>query len=123
MNIIGQGLTKLELEYLARYLAKLPCSTDIGIAPHVKPMAAGVCESCHGATGVVGADIIPIIAGQKAAYLNKQLTAFSSNVRGKAEEKTDARTFYVMDRPAARLSMMDIAQFSDYYASLSCSAN
>jgi cytochrome c553 len=123
MNIIGQGLTKLELESLARYLAKLPCSTDARIAPRVKPMAAGVCENCHGAAGVVGADIIPNIAGQKAVYLKKQLTAFRSNVRGKAEKKADARTFHLMDRPAARLSMTDVAQLSDYYASLSCSAN
>ena len=123
MNIIGQGLTKLELESLARYLAKLPCSTDTKRTPRVKPMAAGVCESCHGAAGVVGAEIIPNIAGQKATYLKKQLTAFHSNVRGKAEKNVDVCTYHLMDRPAGRLSMTDIAQLSDYYASLSCSAN
>lgn len=123
MDIIGQSLTKIELESLARYLAKLPCSTDTKISPRVKPIAAGICESCHGAAGVVGAEIIPNIAGQKAAYLKKQLMAFRSNIKGKAEEKDDTRTFHLMDTPAARLSTTDITQLSDYYASLSCSAN
>ncbi len=67
-----------------------------------------VCAACHGAEGVSAIPIYPNLAGQKEAYLAKQLTDFKS---GKRDEPT-------MKGMAAALSDEDIADLADYYASL-----
>ncbi|MBU2923782.1 cytochrome c [Colwellia sp. 4_MG-2023] len=67
-----------------------------------------VCAACHGAEGVSAIPIYPNLAGQKEAYLAKQLTDFKS---GKRDEPT-------MKGMAAALSDEDIADLAAYYASL-----
>ena len=39
------------------------------------------CKACHGMAGVPVADEWPVLAGQQAAYLQKQLAAFKSGER------------------------------------------
>jgi len=67
-----------------------------------------VCAACHGAEGVSAIPIYPNLAGQKEAYLAKQLNDFKS---GKRDEPT-------MKGMAAALSDEDIADLAAYYASL-----
>lgn len=45
------------------------------------PAKAGICTSCHGALGVSNYDLWPNIAGQKQAYLVRQLKAFRDGSR------------------------------------------
>src|SRR5690242_7981121 len=66
------------------------------------------CQACHGATGMGTAPDIPNLAGQKAAYLQAQLTAF----RG-GERKND-----FMNAIAAQLSDADIANLAAFWNSL-----
>lgn len=40
-----------------------------------------MCAACHGANGISPADIWPNLAGQKEAYLVKQINAFRSGDR------------------------------------------
>jgi cytochrome c553 len=68
---------------------------------------AGVCGACHGATGVNPSPTYPDLAGQKAAYVVKQLVDF----------KSGARTDMMMAPMAANLSEQDMADLAAFFAS------
>lgn len=69
---------------------------------------AATCQACHGAEGISAVPMYPNLAGQKEAYLVKQLNDF----------KSGARKDPVMSAMAMPLSEEDIANISAYYASL-----
>ena len=69
---------------------------------------AGICAACHGPAGISAIPMYPNLAGQKAAYLAKQLKDF----------KSGARKDPVMAPIAMGLSEEDIANISAFYASL-----
>lgn len=69
---------------------------------------AAVCAACHGAEGISAMDIYPNLAGQKEAYLVKQLKAFRDG------ERADP----VMAPMAKPLSDQDIEDLSAYFAGL-----
>ena len=69
---------------------------------------AATCAACHGAEGVSAVPMYPNLAGQKEAYLAKQLKDF----------KSGARKDPVMSAMAMPLSDEDIANLSAYFASL-----
>jgi cytochrome c553 len=68
----------------------------------------GMCAACHGAAGISAVPMYPNLAGQKEAYLAKQLKDF----------KTGKRKDPVMAPMAMALSDEDIANVAAYYASL-----
>ncbi|WP_076417440.1 MULTISPECIES: cytochrome c [Colwelliaceae] len=67
-----------------------------------------MCAACHGAMGVSAVPMYPNLAGQKEAYIVKQLKDF------KAGNRKDP----VMAPMAMGLSDADIANVAAYYASL-----
>jgi len=67
---------------------------------------AVTCVACHGADGNSPANLYPKIAGQHAAYLEKQLQQF----------KTGERNEPIMLGMASLLSVKDIKDISAYYA-------
>ncbi len=69
---------------------------------------AAMCAACHGAAGVSAVPTYPNLAGQKEAYLAKQLTDFKSGTRNDP----------TMKGMVASLSDADIADLAAYYASL-----
>ena len=73
-----------------------------------KAKASEVCASCHGITGISASDGFPNLAGQKAAYLSKALTAYRSGERKAA----------IMNNMAANLSDADIENLAAYFAGL-----
>lgn len=70
---------------------------------------SAMCGACHGATGQSPAATYPNLAGQKAAYIAKQLADF----------KSGARTDMMMAPMAANLSEQDMADLGAYFASQS----
>ena len=66
------------------------------------------CQGCHGPKGISTSPIWPNLAGQKEAYLAKQLHAF----------KSGARKDPTMSAMAKPLSDADIANLAAYYSSL-----
>lgn len=66
------------------------------------------CVGCHGADGMGLSEEFPNLAGQKQAYIVKQLTAF----------KNSTRTDPTMKAMTALLSDNDMLDLSAYYASL-----
>lgn len=77
------------------------------IASNGLPPAVAACASCHGAKGE-GLAAFPPLAGQGAAYLQAQLTAFATGTRKNA----------VMEPVAKALKEQDKANVTAYFASL-----
>jgi len=69
---------------------------------------SAMCAACHGAAGISAIPMYPNLAGQKEAYIAKQLRDFKSGNRKDP----------VMAPMAAGLSDADVANLSAYYASL-----
>jgi len=69
---------------------------------------AMMCASCHGAKGISSAPMWPNLAGQKAAYLVKQMKDFKSGKRKDAS----------MAGMVAGLTQADMENIAAYYASL-----
>ncbi|HVY80489.1 MAG TPA: c-type cytochrome [Steroidobacteraceae bacterium] len=67
---------------------------------------ASACTACHGLTGVSPADLYPHLAGQRAAYLVKQLKAF----------RDGARKDPLMEPMAKPLSDADIENLAAYFS-------
>jgi len=69
---------------------------------------AAMCAACHGAAGISAIPMYPNLAGQKEAYLAKQLKDF----------KAGTRKDPVMSAMAAGLSDADVADLAAYYANI-----
>ncbi len=69
---------------------------------------SATCAGCHGPAGISFAPIYPNLAGQKAAYLEKQLKALRAGTRKDP----------IMGAMAKPLTDEDIANLSAYFASL-----
>jgi cytochrome c553 len=69
---------------------------------------AASCAGCHGANGISAVPTYPNLAGQKEAYLVKQMKAF----------RDGTRTDPTMNAMAKPLNDADIDNLSAYYSSL-----
>ncbi|WP_154223222.1 c-type cytochrome [Marinicella rhabdoformis] len=69
---------------------------------------AAICAACHGADGISASPLWPNLAGQKEAYLAKQIRAFKNG------ERKDPS----MAPMVAGLTDADIDNLAAYYASL-----
>lgn len=76
--------------------------------PNVAEQKAAACAACHGETGVSAVPMYPNLAGQKAAYLEKQLKAF----------KSGSRTDPTMNAMAKSLSGEDIKLLAEYFSTM-----
>jgi len=95
---------------IAATVALLACSVGPAVAGDIAAgrARAAICAACHGMDGIGLKPIYPNLAGQKEAYLVKQLKAF----------KHGYRTDPAMSPMAMPLSDADIANVSAYYSSL-----
>jgi cytochrome c553 len=89
---------------LAATEAKAPFKPD---AARAQQLVTQVCGACHTADGTRGAPANPILQGQHAEYLVKQLREF----------KTGKRKNAVMQGMAATLSDEDMQHLAAFYAS------
>lgn len=99
-------MKKLTLAVTAMVMMTAPAFAG-GDAAKGKAKAA-MCAACHGAAGISAIPMYPNLAGQKEAYLAKQLKDF----------KSGARKDPVMAPMAMPLSDDDVANLSAYFASL-----
>ncbi len=82
-------------------------ASAIEITPEIVAKV-GACVACHGADGIGKAPQYPNLAGQKATYIEKQLSAFRSG------ERKDPN----MSAMAKPLSDQDIVDIAAYFESL-----
>ena len=73
-----------------------------------KAKAQAVCAACHGANGVSVSDAIPNLAGQRQAYLEKQLRAW----------KDGSRKNELMNAIGSQLAAEEMANLAAYFSSL-----
>ena len=76
--------------------------------PKLGKAKAAVCAACHGQKGISSNPLWPSLAGQKKAYLIKQIKAFKSG------ERKDPS----MAPMVANLTDEDIENLAAYYSSL-----
>lgn len=100
-------MKKVVLSAVAMMMAGAVTGAQAGDVAAGKAKSA-MCAGCHGAAGVSAVPTYPNLAGQKDAYVAKQLKAFKDKTR------TDA----TMNAMAAGLTDADIANLAAYYASL-----
>jgi|TARA_B110000116_G_C16233277_1_gene314618 cytochrome c553 len=67
-----------------------------------------MCAACHGANGISAIPTYPNLAGQKEAYLVKQLTEFKSGKRDNA----------IMKGMVMALTPTDMENLAAYYANM-----
>lgn len=80
-------------------------------APTVEEIATGVCAGCHNADGNSVIPMNPILAGQHAEYITKQLMDFKAT-----ESETPKRNSPVMSSMVAALTQEDMKKLGEYYA-------
>lgn len=98
-------MKKLTLALAATVMMASPAFAGDATAGKGKSM---MCSACHGAAGISAVPTYPNLAGQKEAYLAKQLKDFKS---GKRNDPT-------MKGMVASLSDADMADLAAFYASL-----
>ncbi|HCH69264.1 MAG TPA: cytochrome C [Colwellia sp.] len=98
-------MKKLTLAVAATVLMASPVFAGDAAAGKGKSM---MCGACHGAAGISAIPSYPNLAGQKEAYLVKQLKDFKSGMRNNA----------TMKGMVASLSDTDMADLAAYYANL-----
>jgi len=86
------------------------CSTQ---GPQPPQLATQVCANCHGPHGDSISPAFPRLAGQQAAYIEAQLTAFRDHSRG------DPSAIAYMWGMASQLNDQTIKQLASYYAAQS----
>ena len=77
----------------------------------VEEIASGICAGCHNADGNSVIPMNPILAGQHAEYITKQLTDFKAT-----ESEPAKRNSPVMSSMVAALSAEDMEKLGAYYA-------
>ena len=96
------------MKRLAALLLASTCACALAADPPPGRAKSRPCAACHGPIGVSNAPDAPHLAGQPRIYLTEQLKAFRS---GK-------RSHEVMNVVARPLSDADIAELSEWYASI-----
>lgn len=98
-------MKKLTLALSATVMMASPVFAGDAAAGKGKSM---MCSACHGVAGISAVPTYPNLAGQKEAYLTKQLKDFKS---GKRNDPT-------MKGMVASLNETDMADLAAYYQSL-----
>lgn len=101
----------MKLQILATASALiLVTATNVAVAADAAAgkAKAATCGGCHGATGISAVPTYPNLAGQKEAYLVKQMKAF----------KDGSRKDPTMNAMAKPLSDADMANVAAHYAGM-----
>ena len=95
---------------VATVVSLLLCNAKAVLAgdPEAGKARAASCSGCHGVNGISANPLWPNLAGQKRAYLVKQLKAFRDGKRSDP----------MMTPMAKPLTDVDIENLAAYYASL-----
>lgn len=103
MDALARGLDDEVIDAIARKLSKRKWkpvqqpSSESELASGRSLTERFACTSCHGPK-LLGADVIPRLAGQNSAYLERQIKAFADGKRHHPPTGTGAR-MYNLDEP------------------------
>ncbi len=113
MKMIKNTMMLIALALSAPILADDTTTTpDANAAPAtVEEIASGICAGCHSADGNSVIPMNPILAGQHAEYITKQLIDFKAT-----ESNPPKRNSPIMSSMVAALSQEDMKKLGEYYA-------
>jgi len=129
MQPLANALTDAEIEAVSQVLAAMPAPVPQAVYRSEMPINAAqklaqqgawerqipACASCHGPAGTGVGDAFPPLAGQPAAYLAAQLTAWQSGTRH--NDPND-----LMGHIAKSLTAEEVQGVAQYFASLKLEA-
>ncbi|MGY2173646.1 c-type cytochrome [Pseudomonas azotoformans] len=129
MQPLANALTDAEIEAVSRALAAMPSAVPQAVYRSEMPINAAqklaqqgawerqipACSSCHGPAGTGVGDAFPPLAGQPAAYLAAQLTAWQNGTRH--NDPND-----LMGHIAKSLTAEEVQGVAQYFASLKLEA-
>lgn len=129
MQPVANALTDAEIEAVSQALAAMPGPVPQAVYRGDMPLNAAqklaqqgawerqipACASCHGPAGTGGGDAFPPLAGQPAAYLAAQLTAWQNGTRH--NDPND-----LMGHIAKSLTAEEVQGVAQYFASLKLEA-
>jgi len=105
------GLSDADIAALAAFYSTQARATAASGDPSLVSAGenlSGPCKACHGMAGVPVANEWPVLAGQQAPYLQKQLAAF----------KSGERVHPLMQVMVAKLGEAEFAALAAYYSQL-----
>ncbi len=109
MSALTAGFSDVDARLLADRLARRPWSAVPSDAPadavergRLRAESLG-CADCHG-RGFLGGGGIPRVAGQRAAYLERQIAGFGAGQRHHPPTGTGARMYELQDADPADLA-------------------
>jgi cytochrome c553 len=125
MRPLAIALTQAELDALSQAIAAMPAPAPAALHRSEMPTTAAqqlawqgawerqipACVSCHGPAGSGIGDAFPPLAGQPAAYLAAQLSAWQNGTR-----RNDAND--LMGHIAKSLTAEEVQGVAQYFASL-----
>ncbi|MGF1747843.1 MULTISPECIES: c-type cytochrome [Vibrio] len=100
-----QGIT---LVIATTVLGLMASSSAIAADASAGKAKASTCIACHGVNGISPTDLYPNLAGQKQAYLVKQMKAF----------KDGSRKDPTMNAMVAALNDVDMENISAFYSTM-----
>jgi len=113
---VADAVSKLSCDGAKPSTAAVPQQT-----PPVPPLAAQRCTGCHGVDGIAQVPNVPNIAGQRRAYLRRQLLLIRETAWGAQPRENERwRSHPIMEREAARISIEEVDALAHYYAGLDC---
>ncbi|NVZ69214.1 c-type cytochrome [Pseudomonas costantinii] len=129
MQPLAKALTDAEITAVSQALAAMPYPLPVTVFRSEMPTSATqklalqgawerqipACVSCHGPAGVGVGDAFPPLAGQPAAYLAAQLSAWQSGTR-----RNDPND--LMGHIAKSLTPEEVQGIAQYFASLNLEA-
>ncbi len=98
----------MKLQILAALSLALSANVAFAADAAAGKAKSATCAGCHGAAGISAVPTYPNLAGQKEAYLAKQIKAFKDGTRKDPS----------MNAMVAALTDADIANIAAYYAGL-----
>lgn len=114
MGRLAKGYTDQELEAVAAHYARLQWAaaeqaTDARLVEKGRELAQQRCAACHSGAGVPAAESVPLIAGQWAEYLKRELTRYLNPLTPAPDPG--------MQNALAGLGGAEIEALAQYYAS------
>jgi len=131
MSHMIAGVNKNNFTSLAVYISLLPCDgvaspndeVDQGEKNPTPPSVIGRCVTCHGENGISSQPSVPNLAGQRRAYLRRELLLMRETAWGGNDaDKNEWRAHPIMEQQSARLRIEDVDSIANYYSQLSCRA-
>ena len=114
MDSVTKVFSQRDIKDVAAYFASLPCVEKSHQAIR-RPPVIERCQRCHGEYGIAYRPEVPNLAGQKVAYLQRQLSLFARG-QGRPSLMDGPVRYHRFMKRAAFLSGTQVIAVTNYFA-------